>query len=133
MTLPYMIHVSYIKNGFIFYSISMMINVNLICRFGCMLHVLYSTLAIFKSSLLTITQVWDLDLWTRSTSRTRYIRFLFNVFVSRLLKRIIPQLFTFTMWSVIYVTTITGSRVTTAIPLTSLSLVSTSIAFLITL
>ncbi len=92
--------------------------------------------AIFNTSPLTITRIWDLDLWARSTSRTRYIRFLFNIFVSRLLKRILPQLCTCTLWSILCVSTLTN-RVKTVnthyVPLTSLSLVSTFIGFLITL
>jgi putative membrane protein len=58
------------------------------------------------------------------------------MFVSRLFKRILPQLTTCILWSIICVSFIT-TRVKTAsthyVPLTSLSLVSTLIAFLITL
>ena len=89
--------------------------------------------AIFTISPLTITRVWDLELWSRSTSRTRYIRFLFNMFNSRLFKRILPQFLTCITWSIVCVSVITNRVTTQFVPLTSLSLVSTFIGFLLTL
>jgi len=90
---------------------------------------------IFTMSSLTITRVWDLELWSASTSRMRYIRFIFNLFNSRLMRRIAPQLLACITWSIVCVSVIT-TRVKKAtthfVPLTSLSLVSTFIAFLLT-
>jgi len=92
--------------------------------------------SIFGTSNLSMTRVWDLPLWRLSTSRKRYFRYIGNIHKSRLLKRIIPALSFFTAWSILYVSLVTNKiKAISAhyVPLTSLSLVSSFIAFLITL
>ena len=89
-----------------------------------------------SKSHLSISVVWDLEMWRKHTNRMRYLRYTMCTFSSRLLKRICPQLIPFVAWSFFYVF-VAAKRTNLAkgdvIPLNSLSLVSTFVAFLLTL
>jgi len=89
-----------------------------------------------KKSRMSISYVWNLQMWRKHTSRTRYLKHMLDTFSSRLLKRIYPQLTVFIFWSVVY-TFVFAKKVNETkydtIPLTSLSLVSTFVGFLLTL
>lgn len=85
---------------------------------------------------LTLSHVWDLQMWQKHTSRYRYVRDVKTMFSSRLIKRIYPQLTVFVSWSLLYIYIVAKkfNRATIdMVPLTSLSLVSTFVGFLLTL
>ena len=81
-----------------------------------------------------MTKVWDLDMWTEHTSRRRYMRHILTIPTSRLTKRIWPQLTFSILWSIIYCKALSKVMANGVfLPLTTLSLVSTFVAFLLTL
>jgi len=87
-------------------------------------------------SRLSISYVWNLQMWKTHTARSRYARHMMTMFSSRLLKRIFPSLAVFTLWSALYAFFL-AKRVNELqydmVPMTSLSLVSTFVGFLLTL
>jgi|AntRauTorckE5430_2_1112549.scaffolds.fasta_scaffold14162_1 putative membrane protein len=88
-----------------------------------------------KKSRMSISYVWNLQMWRKHTSRTRYLNHMRKIFSSRLLKRIYPQLSVFVVWSVLYTFVIAKkvNDIYDTVPMTSLSLVSTFVGFLLTL
>jgi len=95
---------------------------------------LYPPGFVASKSRMSISHVWDLDMWKRHTSRTRYLRHTW-FFNSRLFKRVLPQLTVVTLWSAIYAKIVSKhvAKGKNFVPLTSLSLVSTFVGFLLTL
>jgi hypothetical protein len=89
-----------------------------------------------QKSRLALSYVWDLQMWKQHTSRYRYLRDVRTMFSGRLFKRISPQLMSFVSWSTFYILFVAErfSKVKAdMVPLTSLSLVSTFVGFLLTL
>jgi hypothetical protein len=84
----------------------------------------------FRTLKSSFSNIWTLETWKRHTSRWRYLRCIASIPASRLMRRILPQLLVLLLW------TCCGIRYTAKIieiPMTSLSLVSTFVAFLLTL
>ena len=84
----------------------------------------------FRTPKSCFSNIWTLETWKRHTSRWRYLRCITSIPTSRLMRRILPQLFVLLFW------TCCGIRFSAKvieIPMTSLSLVSTFVAFLLTL
>lgn len=91
---------------------------------------------LFRLRRLSFTNYWDLDDWSLYTSRKRYLRYVFGLPKSRLIRRILPQLVILAVWSGMasaLAFTRKGIFDRLRIPLTSLSLVSTFVAALQTL
>jgi putative membrane protein len=89
-----------------------------------------------STSRMSISYVWNLEMWKSHTSRIRYVRDILSLYKSRLLRRIYPTLITATLWSTLYAFVIAKrlNKVNAdVVPLTSLSLVSTFVGFLLTL
>jgi ion channel-forming bestrophin family protein len=91
----------------------------------------------FRCRRISFTNYWGLEEWEIHVSRRRYLRYIFGMPKSRLLRRLIPQLSVLFVWSAIAVT-IGQSRPIPMnrgvhVPLTSLSLVSTFVAALQTI
>lgn len=95
-------------------------------------------------SRMTISYIWDLNMWKRHTSRWRYLRHITSTFKSRLFKRILPMIAVVACWSALYACIIVNflwnmkpmimdAAPGGPIPLTSLGLVSTFVAFLLTM
>lgn len=95
-------------------------------------------------SRMTISYIWDLNMWKRHTSRWRYLRHITSTFRSRLFKRILPMIAVVACWSALYACVIVkllwnmkplimDAAPGGPIPLTSLGLVSTFVAFLLTM
>lgn len=87
-------------------------------------------------SRMSISYVWNLQMWRKHTSRLRYWRHISGMLSSKLMKRIFPLVSVFLCWAVMYVYLIANwlSPVRRdLVPLTSLSLVSTFVGFLLTL
>lgn len=97
---------------------------------------LYPPSFALHKSRMSISYVWNLQMWRKHTARSRYARHMLSIFSSRLLKRIYPVLAVFTLWSALYAFVIV-KRVNEfqydMVPMTSLSLVSTFVGFLLTL
>jgi len=92
--------------------------------------------AIFTEKSLSITRVWDLEMWERHTSRKRYIRHMRGLLSSRLSRRIFPQFSICVLWSLISVNVLASRWLmagTHFVPFTSLSMVSTFVGFCLTL
>lgn len=93
---------------------------------------------IFRStrSKMSMSYLWNTEMWRKNISRTRYLRHICGFFSSRLMKRILPQFTSFCAWAALYLFVV-GQRVNKIkedmVPLTSLSLVSSFVAFLLTL
>jgi ion channel-forming bestrophin family protein len=91
----------------------------------------------FRCRRISFTNYWGLEEWEIHVSRRRYLRYIFGIPKSRLLRRLIPQLSVLFVWSAIAVTI--GQRRPVPmnrgvhVPLTSLSLVSTFVAALQTI
>ena len=86
--------------------------------------------AFFRHRKSSYTNIWNLKMWERHTSRWRYLRCILSMPNSRLSRRILPQLsvlFLWSCWGIRY-----ASKVI-EIPMTPLSLMSTFVAFLLTL
>ena len=86
--------------------------------------------AFFRHRKSSYTNIWNLEMWERHTSRWRYLRCILSMPNSRLSRRILPQLtvlFLWSCWGIRY-----ASKVV-EIPMTPLSLMSTFVAFLLTL
>lgn len=96
--------------------------------------------ASFDNSDLTLTKVWTLPMWEKHTNRKRYIRHLWKLLSgrSRLVQRILPQFSIYMLWS-IFCLSFLSTKVVTAtasvmvVPMTQLSILSTYVAFLLTL
>jgi len=82
---------------------------------------------------LSFTHSWTLDDWERHNSRKRYFRYVVNFPTSRLLKRTAPQMVTLTLWSVCSTWIIDKLMIKKTIPLTSLGIISSFVAFLLTM
>ena len=80
---------------------------------------------------LSFTNSWTVNEWKSHRSRWRFLRYLRTLPTSRLLRRMTPQLSVLAVWSVIACRL--GTRVLFPVSLTSLSLVSTFVAALLTL
>ena len=84
----------------------------------------------FRNRKSSFTNIWTLQMWDRHTARWRYIRCILSLPNSRLLRRIFPQLAVLVLWSVLGIRY--ASNVV-EIPLAPLSVMSTFVAFLLTL
>jgi len=87
-------------------------------------------------SRMSISYVWNLQMWRKHTSRLRYWRHISGMLTSKLVKRIFPLVSVFFCWAAIYVYVVAhklNSVKQDLVPLTSLSLVSTFVGFLLTL
>mmetsp|Transcript_18539 Transcript_18539/g.40141 ORF Transcript_18539/g.40141 Transcript_18539/m.40141 type:complete len:448 (+) Transcript_18539:29-1372(+) len=87
----------------------------------------------FRARRLSFTNYWDLTDWEKHTSRRRYLRYVFALPKSRLVRRIVPQLSVLAIWSGVVCflgTTKKNVFAKLEIPLTALSLVSTFIGAL---
>lgn len=93
----------------------------------------YPKLFACTKSDLSISSVWDLDMWRRHSSRSRYLRHMRQFFTTRLMKRIYPQLLCYIMWSTANIFLVGQKSKNGMVPLSSLSLVSTFVGFLLTL
>jgi predicted membrane chloride channel (bestrophin family) len=83
-----------------------------------------------------MADVWNNEAWDRHMSRWRYLREIVYIFRSRLLKRIAPQLTVTLVWAYIVCKLVAVNHPLTQkmhMSLTSLSLVSTFVAALLTL
>ena len=85
---------------------------------------------------LSMADIWNDEAWDRHMSRWRYLREIVYIFRSRLLKRIAPQLSVTLVWAYIVCKLVANNHPLTQkmhVSLTSLSLVSTFVAALLTL
>lgn len=95
--------------------------------------------AVFSQSKFSITRIWNLNMWREHTSRWRYVRHMLTLYRSRLLKRIFPQLSASILWSVLVTYILTNPKISFPfcrrihLPLGALSLVSTFLAFMLTI
>lgn len=90
----------------------------------------------FRQRRLSFSNYWTLEDWDKHSSRTRYLRNVFHLPKSRLIRRILPQLGVLAGWSALVCflgTTKKSVFQRLEIPLTALSLVSTFVAALQTL
>jgi len=90
----------------------------------------------FRQRRLSFSNYWTLADWDKHSSRTRYLRNVFHLPKSRLIRRILPQLAVLACWSACVCLLGTTKRHVLnrlEIPLTALSLVSTFVAALQTL
>ena len=83
----------------------------------------------FRNLKSSFSNIWSLDRWDRHISRLRYFRCMASMPTSSLMRRIFPQLVVLLLWSC------WGVRYAAKIDigLTPLSLMSTFVAFLLTL
>jgi predicted membrane chloride channel (bestrophin family) len=86
----------------------------------------------------SMTTTWTVHDWDLHSSRKRYAHWLFGFFQSRLLQRVLPMLSIHVLWSSLAVLVwkrfMTESFISkVVIPLSSLSLMSSFVAFLLTL
>lgn len=91
--------------------------------------------AVYRSKRLSFTNVWTLEEWRLHTSRMRYLVALNPFQLSRLLRRIFPQLTVITLWTAIVVPLGRRSLMLSklSIPFSYLSLISGVVAALQTL
>lgn len=85
---------------------------------------------------LVMSNVFNLEMWGRHTSRWRYMRYLLEVPTSRLIRSIYPQMLMLTGWTVVAVLLESGPHPLVQrfkVPLTPLSLISTFVGALITM
>ncbi len=82
---------------------------------------------------LSFTNSWTLEDWDRHSSRMRYFRYIKNFPKSRLLKRIAPQMIVLTIWSICSTWIENYFFRKRTIPLSSLGIVSSFVAFLLTM
>ena len=89
---------------------------------------------------LSYANTWTLEDWERHYSRKRYLRYLVNFPRSRLLQRIAPQMTVLTLWTLFSLwienhLPIAGliMKEKSTIPLTSLGIISSFVAFLLTM
>lgn len=89
----------------------------------------------FRTRRLSFTNYWGLEEWEIHSSRWRHVRHVIDFPRSRLLRRVLPTLAFLLGWSVAAVQLARRHRIVDRweIPLTSLSLVSTFVAALLTL
>jgi hypothetical protein len=83
--------------------------------------------------LPNFASTWTLDDWERHTSRRRFVDYLLTFPTSRLLTRCAPQLLAVTAWSAIASWLCYAGKIKMFLPLTTLSLMSTFVAALISL
>lgn len=91
----------------------------------------------FNRRRLSLTNYWGIAEWELHTSRRRFLRYIFGIPKSRLLRRLWPQLTVLAVWSVLAVTIAQRRPIPmdrgVHVPLTALSLVSTFVGALQTL
>ena len=89
-----------------------------------------------RKSSLSYSKTWTLADWDFHNSRKRYFRYLLNFPHSRLARRIFPQQCTLLAWTLLTIWVqdqIFGRFKKPQLPLSSLGLISTFVAFLLTL
>ena len=86
---------------------------------------------VFSLCKLSFSNIYNKEMWDQHTSRMRYVRYLRTWPMSPLLRRILPQFSVLMVWSV--VCSHFRKRTLLSVPLTPLSLLSTFVAFLLTL
>lgn len=95
--------------------------------------------ALFRhGTKLSLSNLWTSTEWDRHASRWRFVRYIIRMHKSRLLRRIAPQLIVTVLWSVTVFQVLASQQAPAIltkvdISLTSLSLVSSFIAALVTL
>ena len=82
---------------------------------------------------LSYTNSWTLQDWEQHNSRKRYFRYILNFPKSRLLRRIAPQMTALTAWSLCAIWLDNLLLKKTTIPLSSLGIISSFVAFLLTM
>ncbi len=82
---------------------------------------------------LSYSNTWTLEDWERHYSRRRYFRYIIKFPKSRLLSRTAPQMITLTLWSILSIWIEDKFIVKKTVPLTSLGIVSSFVAFLLTM
>lgn len=82
---------------------------------------------------LSYANTWTLEDWEKHYSRKRYIRYILNFPKSRLLQRIAPQMMALTIWAFCSVWIEDKLLKRRTIPLTALGIVSSFVAFLLTM
>lgn len=84
---------------------------------------------------LTYVNLWDNTMWKKHISATRHIRHLITFPRSRLLRKVLPSLSVFLIWSIlaIFFGDIVHTTVEIRVPLTPLSLIGTFLSALLTL
>ena len=82
---------------------------------------------------LSYANTWTLSDWERHNSRKRYFRYIIGFPKSRLLSRIAPQMATLTIWTICAIWIEDHLLKTRTIPLTSLGIISSFVAFLLTM
>lgn len=83
--------------------------------------------------LPNFASTWTLKDWERHTSRYRFVGYFLTFPTSRLLYRCAPQLLTVTLWSALASWLCDAGKIKMFLPLTTLSLMSTFVAALISL
>jgi len=86
-----------------------------------------------KTRMPNFASTWTLKDWERHTSRRRFIDYFLTFPTSRLLTRCAPQLLVVTVWSAIASWLCDAGKIKLFLPLTTLSLMSTFVAALISM
>mmetsp|Transcript_28116 Transcript_28116/g.39542 ORF Transcript_28116/g.39542 Transcript_28116/m.39542 type:complete len:458 (-) Transcript_28116:375-1748(-) len=86
-----------------------------------------------SSTSNTYSKIWTLEDWEQHNSRKRYLRYIINFPRSRLLRRIAPQQAALMMWTFCSVWIEDHFFKKQPVPLASLGMISTFLAFLLTL
>ena len=89
---------------------------------------------LFRSAeKLSYSNTWTLKDWEKHSSRKRYFRYIIEFPKSRLLSRVAPQMIALTLWSVLAIWIEDKFMIKRTMPLTSLGIVSSFLAFLLTM
>ena len=88
---------------------------------------------LFRRKRLSYSNTWTLEDWERHSSRKRYFRYIIKYPKSRLLRRTAPQMVTLTLWGFLSIWIEDNFFLKKTIPLTSLGIVSSFVAFLLTM